>query len=96
MVILKITKCKFPTSRRRIDKVPDPGAPQTKPKRLKVCLDVSGSMYRFNGYDQRLVKSLEAALMTMTALDGKTDKVQVCDSKKFLLKKPKKLVHDYS
>lgn len=62
--------------RRRVDKVPDPGAPQTKPKRLKLCLDVSGSMYRFNGYDQRLTKTLEAALMTMVALDGKTDKVQ--------------------
>ncbi|ULT83400.1 hypothetical protein L3Y34_012561 [Caenorhabditis briggsae] len=62
--------------RRRVDKVPDPGAPQTKPKRLRLCLDVSGSMYRFNGYDQRLTKTMEAALMTMTALDGKTDKVQ--------------------
>ncbi|CAL2036045.1 unnamed protein product [Caenorhabditis brenneri] len=36
--------------RRRIDKEPDPGAPQTKPKRLRLCLDVSGSMYRFNGF----------------------------------------------
>ncbi|CAI2356267.1 unnamed protein product [Caenorhabditis sp. 36 PRJEB53466] len=62
--------------RRRVDKEPDPGAPQTKPKRLKLCLDVSGSMYRFNGYDHRLAKTLEATLMTMTALDGKTDKVK--------------------
>lgn len=62
--------------RRRVDKEPDPGAPQTKPKRLRLCLDVSGSMYRFNGFDQRLIKTLEAALMTMTALDGKTDKVK--------------------
>lgn len=62
--------------RRRVDKEPDPGAPQTKPKRLRLCLDVSGSMYRFNGFDQRLIKTMEAALMTMTALDGKTDKVK--------------------
>uniref|UniRef100_A0A8R1I809 VWFA domain-containing protein n=1 Tax=Caenorhabditis japonica TaxID=281687 RepID=A0A8R1I809_CAEJA len=62
--------------RRRMDKDPDPGAPQTKPKRLKLCLDVSGSMYRFNGYDQRLLKTLEATLMTMTALDSKTSKVK--------------------
>uniref|UniRef100_A0A1I7USB8 VWFA domain-containing protein n=2 Tax=Caenorhabditis tropicalis TaxID=1561998 RepID=A0A1I7USB8_9PELO len=62
--------------RRRVDKEPDPGAPQTKPKRLRLCMDVSGSMYRFNGFDNRLVKTMEATLMTMNALDGKTDKIK--------------------
>ncbi|CAI5456254.1 unnamed protein product [Caenorhabditis angaria] len=62
--------------RRRIDKEPDPGAPQTKPKRLKLCFDVSGSMYRFNGYDKRLQRSLETALMMMVSLEGKTDKIE--------------------
>ncbi|CAB3401465.1 unnamed protein product [Caenorhabditis bovis] len=62
--------------RRRIDKAPDAGAPQTKPKRLKLCFDCSGSMYRFNGYDKRLQKTLEAALMMMASLEGKTDKVE--------------------
>lgn len=59
--------------RRRFDKTPDPGTPLSKPKRLRICFDVSGSMYRFNGYDKRLQKSLEAALLFMTALKGKQD-----------------------
>lgn len=33
--------------RRRAKKEPDPGTPQTKPKRLKLVADVSGSMYRY-------------------------------------------------
>lgn len=61
--------------RRRLDKLPEPGTPQEKAKRLRVVFDVSGSMYRFNGYDKRLQRSLEAALLVMTALDGKEDKV---------------------
>ncbi|KAJ3366076.1 hypothetical protein HDU91_002000 [Kappamyces sp. JEL0680] len=40
------------------------------PKRLKFVFDVSGSMYRFNGYDQRLTKSLETCLMVMQALQN--------------------------
>ncbi|VDM74551.1 unnamed protein product [Strongylus vulgaris] len=61
--------------KRRIDKLPEPGAPQLKPKRMRLCFDVSGSMYRFNGYDKRLNKSLEAALMVMTSFEGKDDKI---------------------
>ncbi|CAD6193433.1 unnamed protein product [Caenorhabditis auriculariae] len=61
--------------RRRVDNTPEPGSPQVQPKKLVMCFDVSGSMYRFNGYDKRLQKSLEAALMVMTALDGKDEKV---------------------
>lgn len=63
--------------RRRLDKLPEPGTPQEKPKRLRVVFDVSGSMYRFNGFDKRLQRSLETALLMMTALDGKDDKVLV-------------------
>ena len=33
---------------------PEPGAVQEKPKRLRLLVDVSGSMYRFNGHDLRL------------------------------------------
>ncbi|GMT32324.1 hypothetical protein PFISCL1PPCAC_23621 [Pristionchus fissidentatus] len=62
--------------RRRQEKDPDPGTPQTKPKRLRVCMDLSGSMYRFNGYDKRLQRSLETALLVMTALEGKEEKVK--------------------
>ncbi|XGW33259.1 hypothetical protein V3C99_017601 [Haemonchus contortus] len=61
--------------RRRLDKRPEPGAPQLKPKRMQLCFDVSGSMYRFNGYDKRLQKSLEVALMVMTSFEGKQEKV---------------------
>ena len=56
--------------RRRAEKEPEPGTPQAKPKKLVLCLDLSGSMYRFNGYDGRLQKSLEATLMVMEALAG--------------------------
>ncbi|CAJ0583659.1 unnamed protein product, partial [Mesorhabditis spiculigera] len=62
--------------RRRVEKLPEPGTPQVNPKRLRLHFDVSGSMYRFNGYDSRLQKSLEAALMVMTALEGKEQKVK--------------------
>ncbi|WKY14985.1 hypothetical protein Q1695_000475 [Nippostrongylus brasiliensis] len=61
--------------RRRMEKEPEVGSPQLKPKRLRLCFDVSGSMYRFNGYDKRLQRSLEAALMVMTSFEGKQDKV---------------------
>lgn len=44
------------------------------PKRLKFVFDVSGSMYRFNSYDQRLSKSLETAMMIMQSLNGLEEK----------------------
>jgi hypothetical protein len=37
--------------------------PIQKPKRLRFVMDCSGSMYRFNGYDERLLRCLEAALL---------------------------------
>ncbi|KAE9414501.1 hypothetical protein Angca_006025 [Angiostrongylus cantonensis] len=61
--------------RRRLDKLPEIGSPLLKPKRMRLCFDVSGSMYRFNGYDKRLRRSLEAALMVMTSFEGNQDKV---------------------
>lgn len=54
---------------------PDPGAVQTKPKRLQLLVDVSGSMYRFNGYDHRLQRTLESTLLVMEALKENKDKV---------------------
>jgi von Willebrand factor A domain-containing protein 8 len=45
-------------------------APLQKKKRIRFVLDCSGSMYRFNGYDQRLVRCLEAALLIMESFDG--------------------------
>ncbi|KXS21233.1 hypothetical protein M427DRAFT_65996 [Gonapodya prolifera JEL478] len=54
--------------KRRGEEKPEYGAPQKKPKRLKFVFDLSGSMYRFNGVDGRLSRSLETAVMIMEAL----------------------------
>ncbi len=43
--------------RRRAEQPPEPGAPQLQPKHLCFVMDVSGSMYYFNGYDRRLERS---------------------------------------
>ncbi|KAJ8030585.1 von Willebrand factor A domain-containing protein 8 [Holothuria leucospilota] len=56
--------------KRRGEKEPEMGSPQEKPKRLRLVVDVSGSMYRFNGYDGRLDRTLEAMLMVMESFEG--------------------------
>nr|XP_061799830.1 von Willebrand factor A domain-containing protein 8-like [Nerophis lumbriciformis] len=56
--------------KRRGELDPEPGTPQQKPKRLRVLADVSGSMYRFNGVDGRLERSMEAVCMVMEALEN--------------------------
>ena len=48
----------------------DNTAPSHRPKRLRFVFDCSGSMYRFNGYDQRLSRSLEAAALVMEGFDN--------------------------
>lgn len=53
------------------------GSPYQKAKRLRVLADVSGSMYRFNGVDGRLERSMEAVCMVMEALEGFEDKFKV-------------------
>lgn len=62
--------------RRRGD---DPNADNSfqmeKPKRLKLVVDVSGSMYRFNGVDNRLERQLESVLMVMEAFNGFENKI---------------------
>ena len=45
------------------------GSDHVYPKRIRLVVDVSGSMYRFNGHDGRLERSLEAVLMVMEAFD---------------------------
>ncbi|XP_012262209.2 von Willebrand factor A domain-containing protein 8 [Athalia rosae] len=62
--------------RRRAEQDPEVGAPQLKPKRLKLVVDVSGSMYRFNSYDGRLDRELEACVMVMEAFSGYENKFQ--------------------
>uniref|UniRef100_A0A3Q3JAA7 von Willebrand factor A domain-containing protein 8 n=1 Tax=Monopterus albus TaxID=43700 RepID=A0A3Q3JAA7_MONAL len=56
--------------KRRGELNPELGSPQQKPKRLRVLTDVSGSMYRFNGVDGRLERSMEAVCMVMEALEN--------------------------
>uniref|UniRef100_A0A182N1A7 von Willebrand factor A domain-containing protein 8 n=1 Tax=Anopheles dirus TaxID=7168 RepID=A0A182N1A7_9DIPT len=62
--------------KQRAEQDPEPGTPQEKPKRLKLVVDVSGSMYRFNGYDGRLDRELEATVMVMEAFDGFDGKIR--------------------
>ncbi|XP_049873594.1 von Willebrand factor A domain-containing protein 8 [Pectinophora gossypiella] len=56
--------------RRRTEQQPPPDAPPDTPKRLRLVLDVSGSMYRFNSYDGRLERSMEAVVLVTEALKG--------------------------
>lgn len=56
--------------RRRGEEDRMPGMHQEKPKSLCFLLDVSGSMYRFNGQDQRLDRLLQTTLMLMEGLEG--------------------------
>nr|XP_034959302.1 von Willebrand factor A domain-containing protein 8 isoform X1 [Zootoca vivipara] len=56
--------------KRRGDLDPQLGSPQQKPKRLRLVVDVSGSMYRFNGVDRRLERSMEAVCMVMEAFEN--------------------------
>lgn len=44
-------------------------------KHLHFLVDVSGSMYRFNGFDQRLERMLEIAVIIMESLAGFEDKL---------------------
>lgn len=48
----------------------DNDAPLQSPKRIRFVVDVSGSMYRFNGYDSRLIRCLEATNLIMESFDG--------------------------
>ena len=55
------------------------GAEKLYPKHVRLVVDVSASMYRFNEHDGRLDRSLEAVLMVMEAFDKhqKTFRVSV-------------------
>ena len=53
------------------------GTPQELPKKLRLVVDVSGSMYRFNGHDGRLEREMSAVLMVMEALEGYENKFKV-------------------
>lgn len=51
---------------------------QTKPKRMLFVMDVSGSIYRFNGQDGRLDRILETSLMIMESFAGFESKFDYC------------------
>ncbi|KPA74668.1 hypothetical protein ABB37_08997 [Leptomonas pyrrhocoris] len=56
--------------KRRVDSKDTNPFQQRYKKRLVFVLDVSASMYRFNGMDQRLTKLLETTVMIMEAFAG--------------------------
>ena len=60
-----------------LSSLPQMGSPQQKPKRLRLVVDVSGSMYRFNGVDGRLERSMEAVCMVMEAFENYEEKFKV-------------------
>ena len=64
------------------------GSPQQKPKLMRLLCDVSGSMYRFNGYDGRLEREMEAMLMVMEALEKYEHKIKVTISLFYMIPLP--------
>ncbi|KAF4717412.1 von Willebrand factor A domain-containing protein 8, partial [Perkinsus olseni] len=56
--------------RRRALQEPKAGEPQVLPKHLSIVLDVSASMYRFNGVDGRLKRMTDIAVLLMEAMQG--------------------------
>lgn len=53
--------------RRRQEQPPEPGAPQTKPKRLRFLVDLSASMYVMQ-FDGRLDREVKTVVMIMEAM----------------------------
>ncbi|WAR13926.1 VWA8-like protein [Mya arenaria] len=62
--------------KRRGEKEPEMGGQQEHPKLLRLLVDCSGSMYRFNGHDGRLEREMEASIMAMEALEGHEEKIK--------------------
>eukprot|EP01125_Pyxidicula_operculata_P011635 TRINITY_DN3812_c2_g1_i1.p1 TRINITY_DN3812_c2_g1~~TRINITY_DN3812_c2_g1_i1.p1 ORF type:complete len:1438 (+),score=279.24 TRINITY_DN3812_c2_g1_i1:547-4314(+) len=47
-----------------------------KPKRIHFIMDISASMYRFDGYDHRLQRMMETAVMIMESFEGFENQIQ--------------------
>ena len=62
---------------RRGEEEREVGAPDSESKLMRLLVDVSGSMYRFNSIDGRLERSMEAVLMVLEAFKGFEEKVQL-------------------
>jgi len=60
------------------DSSPFAGEEEQLPAKLHFVFDVSGSMYRFNGSDGRLMRSLETALLVMEGFRGQERKYDYC------------------
>ena len=54
-------------------------SPSNEQNNIRFVMDVSGSMYRFNGYDQRLIRCLEAALLIMESFQCNIGESNVFD-----------------
>jgi von Willebrand factor A domain-containing protein 8 len=65
-----VTGDKYVYKRRGTITPNDPTTKRRRPKRLRFVVDVSGSMYRFNGYDERLIRCLEATNLVMESFSG--------------------------
>lgn len=63
--------------KKRGEQNPEPGTVQELPKRIRFVMDISGSMYRFNGQDKRLERLLQCTLMIMEAFQGFEHKYSV-------------------
>ena len=62
---------------RRGEEEKEVGAPDSEAKQMRLVVDVSGSMYRFNSIDARMERSMEAVLMVLEAFKGFEEKVQL-------------------
>ena len=62
---------------RRGEEETEVGAPESEAKQMRLVVDVSGSMYRFNSLDGRMERSMEAVLMLLEAFKGFEEKVQL-------------------
>ena len=65
--------------KRRGTHEPSPGGEQQHPKRVHFVADISGSMYRFNGHDQRLERMLQSVCMVMEAFEDAEPERIVCE-----------------
>lgn len=62
--------------KKRGEEDPELGAPQRVPKLLRFVVDVSGSMYRFNGVDRRLERVMESACLVMESFHQYDNKIK--------------------
>jgi MoxR-like ATPase len=60
---------------KRRTEVEELDSPEGKRQRLRLIVDVSGSMTRFNGLDGRLNRTLEAVMVVMEALAGQEHRI---------------------